>query len=233
VEAVLEPESQSIQPVGLQRGEEQRHPLDVEDRVSARDGRRQDRAGFGRRAGDVGNQHHPGESRRHRQRQGQHTVRAGAGYGEPAEQRGGDIVGVAFGARGERQQRLPAERGAEQRIAGDEAADPGGRARPQTPRRRDAVHARERASAKAAPGCLVGAANTARDHVSLVGGQTTRALAFDGDAHAVGLLGGDLVVEGQREGQGIEAWTEVGGTGGHPDADSHQAGRRPGGVTTA
>jgi len=48
-----------------------------------------------------------------------------------------------------------------------------------------------------------------RDHVAAVAGEAVGALPLDRDAHTVALFGDDLVVESEREPEGVEAGTEV------------------------
>src|SRR5207244_12946976 len=90
-------------------------------------------------------------------------------------------------------------------------------ARAQAGRERDAIHTRERAARKAAARRVVGRAHAPGHDVALIRGEPARAFPLDGDPHAVGLFGGDLVVERERQAERVEPRPQVGGAGRNAD----------------
>lgn len=106
------------------------------------------------------------------------------------------------------------------RARGDDAGADGGGGGAETPAVRDAVGADDLQAAGLAAQQIEGGAQGTDEEVALVTRKGLAALTRDVDVQpGVGHPDDDVVVEPQREAQGVEARTEVGAGGGnaHPD----------------
>ena len=222
VQPVLERRAHRVLAVGLEAGQEEGDPLDVEDGVLAGHGLGKHRPPLGGGAGHLGDQGHPAQPGRHGQRDGGDAGGAARGDGEATEERGGHVVGVALGARGQREEGLARQGRAEERVARHQAAHPGGRARAQAARGGDAVQAGQRHPLEWPAGGLVGQAHPAGHHVVLVAREPPGPLPVHAHADALVLARADLVVEGEGQAEGVEPRPEVGRGGGDADVDAHE-----------
>ena len=130
---------------------------------------------------------------------------------------------MTFGPGGQREQGAAIERAADQGIGADEPTHPCGGARAEAAPEGDAVHTVDGRAAEGTAGGLEGHPGSARDHVAGARVEAPRPLSVDGHRDAIGLLELDLVVEGQREGERVEAGAQVRGAGGDADPDAHGA----------
>ena len=192
-----------------ERGEEQPQSLEVEDRVRPRHLRRQHRPRLAGRAFHLRHEHDPGDGGRDGEPDRDHPIGEGRRHREPAEQGGGDVVRMALGPRGEREERVAVERRAEQGVARGEAGHPGGRARAEAAARRNAIHAVHGRSAKRPSHRFEGPAHALDDDVAPVGGEAPLAEALHRHGDPVGLLRGHVVVQGEGEAEDVEPRPEV------------------------
>src|SRR5690606_29787474 len=195
-----------------------------------RDGAREQAArGFGedRLPGD--------EDHRDDGRRGFHADRAGGagvhpGQGEPAEQAGRDVVGVALDLGGEFEQRGVVQFGVGAYgygAGGDDPGADGGRGGAESAAVRDAVGAHDLEAAGLPAEQVEGGAQGAYEQVPLVAREGLAALTGDVDVQSrVGHPDDHVVVEAQRKAEGVEARAEVGAGGGnaHPDGGSAEGG---------
>ncbi len=159
---------------------------------------------------------------------GVHPDRAGGaalhpGQREAAEQTGGDVVGVALDLGGELQQGRVVEAAVAaygHGAGGDDAGADGGGGGAEAAAVRDAVGADDLQAARLAAQQVEGGAQGPYEQVALVPRERLAALTRDVDVQSgVGDPDDDVVVETQRQAEGVEARAEVGAGGGdaHPD----------------
>ncbi|BFO15299.1 hypothetical protein SHKM778_16870 [Streptomyces sp. KM77-8] len=166
---------------------------------------------------------------------GVHPDRAGRaalhpGQGESAEQAGRDVVGVALDLGGEFEQRGVVEPGLGaygHGAGGDDAGADGGGGGAQAAAVRNAVGADDLQAARLSAEQVEGGAQGAYEQMVLVAREGLAALTGDVDVQSgVGHPDDDVVVETQREAEGVEARAEVGAGGGdaHPDGGGAEGG---------
>jgi hypothetical protein len=145
------------------------------------------------------------------------------GQRETAEQTGRDVVGVALDLGGELQERLVVELAVAaygHGARGDDAGADGGRGGTEAAAVRDAVGADDLEAARLSAEQVEGGAQGTYEQVVLVAREGLAALAGDVDEQpGVGHPDDHVVVEPQRQAEGVEARAEVGAGGGdaHPD----------------
>ena len=213
---------QQVLGLPVERGDEQGGATGVGGRVRVRDGGGQQPARDRRL--DAGRRHEGdgGDARVDTGTDRPPVVVLAAGDHEPAVERRRHVVGVTLEVRGELEERLV---GGEQLPARDEgtgeddAGDDRCGRRAEAPRVRDPVVAAQAQARGLLPHQLEGRAHRAHHEVRLVARHAVRAGALHVDHQAVGQhLGLELVAQRQREAEGVEPRTEVGGGGGHGDA---------------